>query len=314
MSFPTKKSLYTPILAFSFLTVAAQATTFSGNYQLRPTYGAIDGSRITVDAQLVSSFPSVQDMVEQGFRTIDGKFAMQMFHFGSGWGFFDVSPEPSRFVVLDNHGSSFGNNGWTIYSSNGRYSTIVAIWDTQPTQLSYQCDDYCIVATLTDPVGFEDEVVDSDEDGLTDPEEVGLGTDKDNPDTDGDGFGDGEEVDAGTSPIDENDTPVVDADGDGVIDEDDLCPDSASGVLVDQFGCSGEQNVINACDCNVGDAGMPWKNHGQYVSCVAHAKNIEVNNGLLTEEEGDALTEAAGESSCGKKSKNGKNFTAVSEW
>jgi hypothetical protein len=144
---------------------------------------------------------------------------------------------------------------------------------------------------------------DSDGDGLTDPEEVLYQTDPQNPDSDGDGFSDGEEVDAGSDPTDENDAPVVDSDGDGILDDDDMCADTADGALTDQYGCSGEQNVANACNCAGPATDVLWKNHGQYVSCVAHAKNIEVNNGLLTEEEGDALTEAAGESNCGKQSK-----------
>lgn len=141
--------------------------------------------------------------------------------------------------------------------------------------------------------------VDSDGDGLSDAQELLLGTDPFNPDTDGDGFTDYEEWLAGTDPLDPNDFPVTDADGDGVADTDDLCPNTPEGALVDQFGCSGVQNVANACDCD-GNNGSPWRNHGQYVSCVAHAKNTEVNNGLLTEEEGSALVSAAGQSECGK--------------
>lgn len=46
---------------------------------------------------------------------------------------------------------------------------------------------------------------DSDGDGLTDGEEVGLGTDPNDPDTDGDGVPDGAEVDIGSDPLDPND-------------------------------------------------------------------------------------------------------------
>lgn len=144
---------------------------------------------------------------------------------------------------------------------------------------------------------------DSDGDGLTDPEEILYQTDPNNPDSDGDGFSDGEEVDAGTNPNDENDAPVVDSDGDGVFDGDDMCQDTAQGASIDQYGCSGEQNVANACNCSGPTDNVLWKNHGQYVSCVAHATNTQVNFGLLTDEQGSALVSAAGQSSCGKTSK-----------
>lgn len=55
--------------------------------------------------------------------------------------------------------------------------------------------------------------VDSDNDGLTDEEEIGLGTDPRNPDTDGDGLFDGEEVKVyRTNPLDK------DTDKDGYLD------------------------------------------------------------------------------------------------
>ncbi|QDE70500.1 cell envelope biogenesis protein OmpA [Myxococcus xanthus] len=55
--------------------------------------------------------------------------------------------------------------------------------------------------------------VDTDGDGLTDAEEVVLGTDPENPDTDGDGLPDGIEVNvAGTDPLDD------DSDDDGILD------------------------------------------------------------------------------------------------
>jgi hypothetical protein len=50
--------------------------------------------------------------------------------------------------------------------------------------------------------------VDSDGDGLTDVQEIMIGTDPFNPDTDGDGFSDGVEVASGSDPLDPNCTPL----------------------------------------------------------------------------------------------------------
>ncbi|MEQ9104132.1 MAG: T9SS type A sorting domain-containing protein [Rhodothermales bacterium] len=61
---------------------------------------------------------------------------------------------------------------------------------------------------------------DTDNDGLTDPQEVLYSTDPTNPDSDGDGISDGDEVAAGTDP---NTPDVFDTDGDGVPDDEDLC-------------------------------------------------------------------------------------------
>ena len=49
---------------------------------------------------------------------------------------------------------------------------------------------------------------DLDGDGLTENEELALGTDPNNPDTDGDGTSDGDEVNAGTDPLDPTSFPV----------------------------------------------------------------------------------------------------------
>lgn len=86
-----------------------------------------------------------------------------------------------------------------------------------------------------------------------------------------------------------------DSDGDGVPDASDACPGTAISALVDEHGCSGEQLVDLVCPCNGG-----WKNHGQYVSCVAHETAAQVQAGLLTEAQKDAIVSARAKNSCGK--------------
>jgi hypothetical protein len=53
------------------------------------------------------------------------------------------------------------------------------------------------------PIGIEEraEKIDSDQDGLDDQLEDGIGTDKNNPDTDGDGFNDGDEITSNHDPL-----------------------------------------------------------------------------------------------------------------
>jgi len=48
------------------------------------------------------------------------------------------------------------------------------------------------------------------------------------------------------------------------------------------------------------DTTQSWKNHGQYVSCVAEASQSFVRQGLITPAEKGAIVSAAGRSSCGK--------------
>jgi YVTN family beta-propeller protein len=82
-----------------------------------------------------------------------------------------------------------------------------------------------------------------------------------------------------------------DIDGDGVPNGSDQCALTPAGTPVDGTGCS----IAQLCPC----AG-PWKNHGKYVSCVAHASQSFVNAGLITPAQKDAIVSAAGQSSCGK--------------
>jgi hypothetical protein len=61
--------------------------------------------------------------------------------------------------------------------------------------------------------------VDTDRDGLTDAEEVNLGTNPDDPDTDRDGIADGDEVRNRTDPT------RADTDNDGLLDSEENPPE-----------------------------------------------------------------------------------------
>jgi hypothetical protein len=89
----------------------------------------------------------------------------------------------------------------------------------------------------------------------------------------------------------------TDADEDGVGDSVDLCPDTAPGAIVNADGCSIDQLV----PCGGPASGGTWKNHGQYVSTVAHVAEDFVAQGLISQEEKGAIVAAAAQSKCGAK-------------
>jgi hypothetical protein len=159
---------------------------------------------------------------------------------------------------------------------------------------------------------------DLDSDGICGNEDnCPLDTNSDQLNNDGDGLGDVCDTDDDNDGIlDANDNCRFDAnaqqtdsdgdgagnicdtddDNDGVLDAVDACSNTPAGEVVagtgDQPGCSIPQ--LCPCDNN-------WKNHGGYVSCVAHAAEDFVDAGLMNEAEKDAIVSEAGQSSCGSK-------------
>jgi Concanavalin A-like lectin/glucanases superfamily/Putative collagen-binding domain of a collagenase/Bacterial TSP3 repeat len=125
---------------------------------------------------------------------------------------------PSRRTLRVNLDRLSGSNAtaWWFNPRDGSVDagtplTSSGLWDfTPPTN-----DDWVLViddavATLPPP-GTEAVVPDADQDGdgLTESEELAIGSDPNNPDTDGDSFSDGDEVAAGTDPLDPASFPEV---------------------------------------------------------------------------------------------------------
>ena len=88
----------------------------------------------------------------------------------------------------------------------------------------------------------------------------------------------------------------TDADGDGIADSLDACPDTQPGSVVDANGCSIDQ----LAPCSGPFSGGAWKNHGQYVSSVANAAETFVASGLITEAQAEEIVSQAAQSHCGK--------------
>jgi hypothetical protein len=159
---------------------------------------------------------------------------------------------------------------------------------------------------------------DSDGDGIVNDEDLcpTLAT-QDNSDLDGDGIGnpcdddkDGDSVldVADNCPLTANEDQVdfdsdgagdacdIDDDGDFVLDSDDLCPGTAPDAQIDVDGCASDQRQEKNCPSDA-----EWRNHGQYVSCVSHEADDQVDIGLITRQEANAMVSSAARSDIGKK-------------
>lgn len=94
---------------------------------------------------------------------------------------------------------------------------------------------------------------------------------------------------------------VPDSDLDGISDCEDNCPDTDSGDIVDEHGCSPLQLVDETCPI-----GGVWKNHGEYVSCVAHETQNLCAEGLIGEDLMGEIVSDAAVSDIGKKNQRKK--------
>src|SRR5687768_2359960 len=73
-------------------------------------------------------------------------------------------------------------------------------------------------------------------------------------------------------------TVTLDSDNDGVPDDKDQCPNTASGDLVNRNGCSIDQLVA----CSGPGRGGRWRSHGEYVAAVVKVAESFRIAGLIT--------------------------------
>lgn len=72
------------------------------------------------------------------------------------------------------------------------------------------------------------------------------------------------------------------------------CPDDVALALAEACPCEGK---------TMPDASVsPWKNHGQYVSCVVRLRNALRKSGCLTDDARRSIARCAARSTCGKTS------------
>jgi hypothetical protein len=157
------------------------------------------------------------------------------------------------------------NNANTTVSFNtaGTYSIKVTVTDGEDSVEQTKS------VTVTDPVV---EPVDTDNDGLTDEEEIALGTDPNNADTDGDGVNDGDEVANGTDPL---------------VDEG---PVTSVELLTNGSFEAGDSNVVYTN--NSGNIAIDASHVGQWITreSATTGKLIMTDTGLVSQD----LTLAAG--------------------
>jgi hypothetical protein len=71
-------------------------------------------------------------------------------------------------------------------------------------------------------------------------------------------------------------------------------------------GVTGAEAIVNELvPCSGPASGGTWKNHGEYVSSVAHAVQSLANQGCISQQEKGQIVSAAARSSCGKKPTKG---------
>jgi len=87
------------------------------------------------------------------------------------------------------------------------------------------------------------------------------------------------------------DVPPTDADGDGVSDQEDQCPNTSPGEIVDTKGCSIDQ---------LAPCGGRWRNHGDYLRALKKTTSDFVAAGLITRAQQRAILRAGAQSNCGK--------------
>lgn len=88
-----------------------------------------------------------------------------------------------------------------------------------------------------------------------------------------------------------------DVDGDGVVNESDMCAFTPLDSIVDlNIGCS----IAQLCPCEgPKDGSGTWKNHGKYVSCVRKSAENFVQQGLISVVEKDTIVSQSAQSDCG---------------
>lgn len=132
---------------------------------------------------------------------------------GGQWLTLDHSPVEEGTWVRLSVRHDYAAQTWSVWIDDVRYAQDLGFRDTVPAFSHLQFDQLNALDDVS--VGAtEPAVLDNDGDGLTNAQELTLGTDPENADTSGDGMGDGDKVQFGLDPL-ANDTFIAQLQPDG---------------------------------------------------------------------------------------------------
>ena len=234
--------------------------------------------------------------------------------------------EPSTCVDVDSDGYGFPGDPSCPMGGEDDCNDASCITFPGASELFDGLDNNCD--------GVADEGLDNDGDGIPNfndlcsgtPAESGVGPNGcaicvADPDNDGDGFPASVDCNDGNGDINPGAPEAcngADDDCDGLTDEGfDLDGDGFTSCASDgnPADCDDGNAAINPnvaelpgnavdenCDGSLGacDPNAAWNNHGEYVRCVSHEVEALVAQGVLTQEEGDALVQSAAQSDIGR--------------
>lgn len=143
---------------------------FSATYIIPRTYGSALESPYPMNGIVLSgAVPTLNGSTLFNTKNwnLNGKLTFQIFNYGDGFGGIKLTPKPDNIMIMQNGGSIVGGytsnnlsapldifNSWDIVSTHNQYASALVSYNTLPANITFECDDYCMVGGPTEPIGF----------------------------------------------------------------------------------------------------------------------------------------------------------------